>query len=522
MKEDNIRELLKSALNVCMDMVKGNSGSIFLWDDRGQELVLKIAHNGRGKSLEGIRQKLGEGISGLVASKKEPLLVENIDRDPRFQDKRRTDHYQTNSFLSIPLMTRNRLVGVINIGEKDSREPFTSDDLKCLTLLSAFLAAAIYETESNKKARKEKSEKQIEISEKFASLGKLVAGIAHELNNPLDGAMRYTNLSLDCANEDGVIREYLLEAKKGLNRMAKIIRSLLDLAHQSSPVLTPVDINEAIDHALRMMNPYILSNNIEISKQFHTDLPLVRDNGLKLVFINILKNACDAMPKGGKITIFTTMTHGGVKIKISDTGPGIPEEIKDRIFEPFITTKEIGKGSGLGLAICYDIVQRYNGKIAVESKEGEGAIFTIQLPITSTPSVCKSTHEAVDPSVYVTGVSVRINNGESRPVTHNERIALKAGDVFRLANLRYGTFRKTTSDGVAGEAYLFKHNVESYENGLFSRGFPITTSSGNLGDFKGSWSVEPGQHRVFVALVHYFGDAYEVDDHFSFTLDVRS
>lgn len=393
-KEHSVSDLLKFTLSGCMDLLKSTSGSIFLLDDNGQELILKIAHNGKGKSLEGIRQKVGEGISGLVASTREPLLVKDIRRDDRLQTRRRYYSYQTHSFLSVPLMVRDELLGVINIGEKLSRKPFTSDDLQLLTTLSRFFAFTIatfkdsYEQKKKEEAVSFLQAKGLstqEITEKFASLGKLVAGIAHELNNPLDGAIRYTNLSLDCVDEEGIVREYLLEAKKGMVRMTKIIRSLLDLAHQSSPVSTSVDINKTIDDSLLIISPYIISHNIEVHKYYGENLPLIRDNGLKLVFANILKNACDAMPNKGNITITTALVKGSVEIKIADTGCGILEHIKERIFEPFFTTKEMGKGSGLGLAICYEIIQRYKGTITVESTEGKGgAIFTVQLPLSET------------------------------------------------------------------------------------------------------------------------------------------
>lgn len=390
MQENNIQAFLKLTLNHCLNLLKSKSGSIFLFDDKRQELILKIARNSRKKFPVGVRQRLGENISGLVASKKEPLLVKDIKRDSRFQNRRRFNHYRTNSFLSVPLLVAGRLIGVININEKISRKPFTPKDLRLLSFISNYIAIAIYNAqlhnkiaESNRQLneRVETEDKEQNKLQKFASVGKLVAGMAHELNNPLDGVIRYINLSLGQVNEKGIVREYLLDAKKGLNRIAGIIRSLLDFAQSSSSVFNrTVDINKVIENSLFMASHYMQSGNIEVTKQFTPHLPAVYDKGLKLVFNNIIKNAYDAMPKGGTIAISTGMRNGYIEVRFTDTGPGIPEEIRDGIFEPFFTTKKMGNGSGLGLAICYDIIQRHKGKIFLEKSKEKGACFTIQLP----------------------------------------------------------------------------------------------------------------------------------------------
>jgi hypothetical protein len=146
--------------------------------------------------------------------------------------------------------------------------------------------------------------------------------------------------------------------------------------------------------------------------------------------------------------------------------------------------------------------------------------------VTSPPppsSACTPIGGATEPSVCVASVSVQINDGTPRPVDYEERMTLNAGDTLRLVNLRYCASREALADGLAGEAYLFKNRVESYENnGLFTRGGPrIRAGCGDAGNFEGSWIMETGDHRVVIALVHYFGDDYEVDDRFYFNLHVE-
>lgn len=390
--QKNLQEFLKLALAKCMDMFKAHRGSIFLWDEQGKELILEIARNGKENSFIGVRQKLGEGIAGKVALKREPMLVEDVDVDPRLKDRIKYRDYESKSFLSVPLEFCGQLVGIINIADKEDHQPFTYSDLNLLISISNYLAISIYslrrylksQEELKKEVDKEVEElkNKLEVSKKFSSLGKLAGGIVHELNNPLDGVIRYTNLALDALEESSVAREYLLEAKKGLTRIAELLRSLLDFSWSLSSSARPADINKTIEEAIFMMGHYLVSRNIEVHTEYSQKLPLIPDYRLKLLFTNLIKNAYEAIDsRGGKITISTGIEDGFIKIKVSDTGRGVPSEIKDRIFEPFFTTKSIGEGMGLGLAICYEIVQRYGGNISLESKISEGTSFIICIPL---------------------------------------------------------------------------------------------------------------------------------------------
>jgi len=346
----------------------------FLFDQTKDDLVLRVARNGKHTPKEGLRQALGEGISGVVASSREPVWVENINADSRFLSKRRFNHYQTNSFLSAPLEFAGELIGVINITERNSSCPFNAKDLKFLLDLCSFFAFFVYQL-------KKHAPNDSKIPN-FPLPGRLAAGLIHELNNPLDGTLRYLNLSLSCLGEESIIKEYLLEAKKGLNRITKIIRSLLDFGRTPTPSPGTIDISKTLDEALFLMNHYFVSGKITITKRLEQDLPRVKDHGLKLVFTNILKNACDAIgSKEGNIGVMTEKRDGFIDVHIADTGPGIPKEAKAKIFEPFFTTKEMGRGSGLGLAICSNIIERYKGCILVESQADKGTTFTVRIPI---------------------------------------------------------------------------------------------------------------------------------------------
>jgi len=211
--------------------------------------------------------------------------------------------------------------------------------------------------------------------------------IAHEINNPLDAVMRYVNLAFNCLEDEGVSKsiEYLHEAKMGLRRIVKIMKDLSCLSQCLSHSAVEIDINREIEEACCMQDEYIKTRNIVVENYLGFPLPRVPDFGLRIVFNNIIKNACDAMESGGTLVITSERDKEGrvAKIGFIDTGRGISREIVDKIFDPFFTTKKNNEGSGLGLAISQEIVQKYQGTMSVSSEGGKGATFSITIPITS-------------------------------------------------------------------------------------------------------------------------------------------
>jgi len=222
-------------------------------------------------------------------------------------------------------------------------------------------------------------------SEKLASLGKLAAGIAHEINNPLGGILIYSHLLLEDTSKKSPHYENLKKIVKETSRCKDIVRGLLEFARPKEPEMTLININDAVDRSLAIVEGQTIFQNITLDKTYASDLPkIVADESqLQQVFMNIIINAAEAMDGKGKLSLRTSMntdrTH--IEIKISDTGHGIKEEDKKRLFEPFFSTKEVGKGTGLGLAISYSIIQKHQGTIEVESQEGKGSAFIVKLPI---------------------------------------------------------------------------------------------------------------------------------------------
>jgi two-component system, NtrC family, sensor kinase len=221
-------------------------------------------------------------------------------------------------------------------------------------------------------------------SEKLASIGKLAAGIAHEINNPLGGILIYSHLLLEDAPPGHPHHENLKKIVRETTRCKDIVKGLLDFARPREPIRAPTDLHELLDRCLSLTERQALFQNIRIVRDFAPGLPAIVGDGdqLQQVFMNIIFNAAEAMAGNGTLTLRSSFDaeRDMVAVAVADTGHGIPEEDKERLFEPFFTTKEVGRGTGLGLAISYGIVQKHGGAIEVLSQPGHGTTFTVLLP----------------------------------------------------------------------------------------------------------------------------------------------
>ncbi|MDH4196061.1 MAG: cache domain-containing protein [Candidatus Aminicenantes bacterium] len=222
-------------------------------------------------------------------------------------------------------------------------------------------------------------------AEKLASLGKLAAGIAHEINNPLGGVLIYAHLILEDLQEGSPHYRNLGKIVKETERCRNIVKGLLEFARPKEPEMILTDVNEVLETSVSLLERQALFQNITIKKVYAPHLARIVADGAQLqqVFMNIILNGAEAMEGNGLLTLKTYLDEPGgyLAVEISDTGRGIGDEDIKRLFEPFFTTKEAGKGTGLGLAISYGIIQKHSGSIDVESRVGEGTLFRIKLPL---------------------------------------------------------------------------------------------------------------------------------------------
>ncbi|BDD88218.1 PAS domain S-box protein [Desulfofustis limnaeus] len=230
----------------------------------------------------------------------------------------------------------------------------------------------------------EQTHKMLMQSEKMAGLGRLAAGVAHEINNPMSGIMLYANLVKEELGEthpavvdlDTIIHE--------AERCKVIVADLLEFSHQSSFEMVPININEVVRKTLGILQQQPLFHNITVECRLDAQIPSIAGNHIRLhqVLMNLLVNGAQAMQGQGTLRIVSRTRAGKdvVEVLIADSGPGVPEELQEKIFEPFFTTKTTGEGTGLGLSVSYAIVKEHQGTIRVHSTPGEGAVFTLRFP----------------------------------------------------------------------------------------------------------------------------------------------
>lgn len=238
--------------------------------------------------------------------------------------------------------------------------------------------------------QKAESEDKLLLSEKLASIGRLAAGVAHEINNPLTGVLTFTHMLLRRSDINEEVRSDLKTIAQETGRVRKIVKGLLDFARQTKLVPEPTDINWLVESTIALVKNEALVNGLNLEFNPAEELPVhtVDRSQLQSVLLNIMINAFDTTEPGGNVTVTTGLgisasktEQKGIEIAISDSGYGILPEHLDKLFDPFFTTKDVGNGTGLGLAVSYGIIERHSGTIRVQSKVGKGSIFTIWLPL---------------------------------------------------------------------------------------------------------------------------------------------
>jgi two-component system NtrC family sensor kinase len=272
-------------------------------------------------------------------------------------------------------------------GNLDARVEIRShDELRGLADTFNFMAAALKKRDEK---LREFTTRRIMESERLAHIGQLAAGVAHEINNPLQGIITYSHLLLEKPHVENGARESLNKIVTQASRCRDIIRGLLDFSRQRKPDKRLSSVNRVLEECISLVDSQALFHNIRMVKNLNKDLPqvLVDPSQIQQIFMNLILNAAEAMNGAGQLTLATRFvpTDSAVEVEFTDTGHGISDEDLERIFDPFFTTKEVGHGTGLGLAISYGIIKEHKGTISVESQTGQGTTFTVRLPVTTEP-----------------------------------------------------------------------------------------------------------------------------------------
>ena len=399
-----IEDLLSHVLDRTMRAVSASIGSIMLLDRERQTLRVAV---GRGLQETGrgpVEVKVGEGIAGRVVEMGEAVVVEDIEKDPRF-GKVSDPRYGGGSFICMPLRVAERIVGVVNLAKKDiapgTTGVFSQTDLQFLNALATYTAYAVdnarlfeeaqqaahrlQEVVEDQKLRLTLAQQQMIQAAKLSALGELVAGVAHELNNPLAVVVGMSDILSHQVPEN--LKTCVKDIQEATEVARHVVQGLLAFGRQMPLERRHVALDDLIEKVLALTAADLALESVKVDRDLAADLPPVWADGhqLQQVLVNLVTNAKQAMaevPEAERRLTVTTRALGAdrVRLSVQDTGPGIPAEVLPKIFDPFVTTKG-SAGTGLGLSISYGIVREHGGQITADSQPGRGATFTVDLPV---------------------------------------------------------------------------------------------------------------------------------------------
>jgi PAS domain S-box-containing protein len=394
----DLKEVLLGTIDKIHEILDSDSVRIYLLDQEKSVLVL-AAHDGLSPEFvekEHIKfRKIGDGLLGQMVEIGETRIVDNLLRseDP-YVDFLIAEGFK--STIYIPLVSKGHAVGVMAVSSHSAFK-FSNEYVAFLTAIGNQIGVAIDNAnlyESLKQAYEElkQAQEQVIQAEKLASLGKLAATIAHEINNPIAAVLTYIKLMMKLVKRERFTTERLADISRYLNTMeaetarcGEIVKNLLAFSRQSNVTIGTNSLEEIISRTLALLSHDLEMKGIKLVKEIPPDLPKIACDfkQIQQAFLNLFVNAAEAMSQGGTLTVTAKILQDSryVDVSISDTGYGIGKEDIKRIFEPFFTTKEEGKGVGLGLSVVFGIIARHKGTIDVKSQVGEGTVFTVRLPV---------------------------------------------------------------------------------------------------------------------------------------------
>ena len=428
----NLDEVLHLILQGVTRSIGFDRARLYLINEKGNSLECKMAVGIEQEKIKMVALPLdGEGsILAKVVSEKKAFIIQDAQNDPRVNRELR-ELFNLRSFVAVPLRGRERVMGAITADyivfndkiitkEKvESLITFTNQAGLAIENAKLYQELRRFNEELEERVRKatedlRKTQEQLIQSSRLSALGQLSAGVAHEIRNPLTSIRILIHSLMERLSPDDIRRDDIEVIENEIERINQIIKQFLDFARPSKPKMERVDINKLIADTLLLLSHELMEQDVDIEQEM-LPLPciLADREQMRQIFLNLILNAMQAMPGGGRLKVFTAHVEGDapsasisapievgaapcgrphdveaalsclkkkgshVKISFQDEGNGIPESILGKLFEPFFTTKE--EGIGLGLSIIKRIVEDHQGKIEVESTEGKGSIFSVIL-----------------------------------------------------------------------------------------------------------------------------------------------
>jgi signal transduction histidine kinase len=376
----NLDEALRVITREACELMRARMCSLMMLDESREWLDLRASYGAGAAYIKKPRLNVEESLLGVVARRKKPMQVANVQTSSRYQNVEVARREGLVSLLSVPLLFAGQSIGTLNVYTSRPYN-FSNEEIKILSALAELSAIAIEKARLYE--RVVDVEEQLRQNEKLSALGLLAAEVAHEIRNPLT-VMKLLYHSLDLkfpASDPRAKDTRIIEAK--IEHLNKIVEQILDFARTTEPKLAPVNLNELIDELGLLVRHKLANQNVRLVRDLQPDLPTVMGDApqLEQAFLNLILNAAEAMPDGGTLTIKSREVQlpAHVMMEFRDNGEGMSAELQKRAFTAVLSTTKT-RGSGLGLAIVGRIIETHRGKISIKSKIGRGTVIGITLP----------------------------------------------------------------------------------------------------------------------------------------------
>ena len=376
----NLEDILQRVTANACRLMNSKVCSLMLLNPERDQLALRACHGASADYLIKPPLPVNDSLIGTVIRQRKPVQIYNVQDHDAYRHIELARQDGLVSLLSVPMVVSETAIGAVNV-YSGAPYRYSTQDINILAALANLAAIAIANAQLHEKVVQ--AEEQLRQTERLSTLGLLAAEVAHEIRNPLTVMkMLFHSLNLQFTGNDPRARDAEVVAKK-MEHLNKIVDQLLGYARSTEPRLEPVVLNRVVEDVLLLTRRKLQHQRIELRTELADDLPELRaDRGqLEQVCLNLILNATDAMPEGGRLTIATArQPDSSITLTFTDTGVGMTVEQQARLFEPFLTTK--ARGTGLGLAIVHKIiVEAHRGRIAVTSAPGQGTMFRIELPL---------------------------------------------------------------------------------------------------------------------------------------------
>lgn len=376
----DVKEVLGLVVKMVTEAINAKGSVLRILNLETNQLELSAAYGLSERYLSKGHVSTHRVITELCMQNK-VIIIEDFQADPRVQYPREAREEGIRMMLDVPLFLGDNVVGIVRIFFTEQRK-FSDEELSFLVSIAEQCACAIDKARLIEKHKSMYDNLALQ-TEKLSALGRMAAGIAHEINNPLGGILLYSTNLFKKAPKEGPFRDGLEIIIQETMRCKTIIQDLLEFSREKEPEKTIANINNIIEKTLSMLENEFRLHHIRVEKLLSSEMPdiLIDVNQMHQVFVNLLLNAVEAIKDQGTISIRSEIDPAQrcVRVEAADTGRGIPPENISKVFEPFFTTK--AKGTGLGLSVSYRIVWNHQGDIKVSSQPGQGTRFTIEIPL---------------------------------------------------------------------------------------------------------------------------------------------